>query len=69
MLNQNQLNWVASSLQTFVSSFLTVLGATLANGNIEWTWAFWGAISMVAVRAAIKAVFQNTTIPALGGKR
>jgi len=68
-LTENQKAWIASSIQTFVSSFLTVFGSTLATGSIEWTVAFWGSIAMVAVRAAIKAVFQTTSFPVLGGRK
>lgn len=67
-MSDKTIEFIASASQTFVSSFLMVLGTTLANGDIQWTWAFWGAVGMIALRAAIKAVFQKTTIPALGGK-
>lgn len=65
-LTPNQIAWASSAIQTFLASFLTVAGATLSSG-IEWTWAFWGSLAMVAIRAAIKAVFAETTIPILGG--
>ena len=65
-LTQKQIEWLSSSIQTFLATFLTVAGATLASG-IEWTTAFWGALALTAVRAAIKAVFAKSTIPILGG--
>jgi hypothetical protein len=68
-MSEKTREFIASAIQTFVATFLTVFGATLANGSIEWTVAFWGSIAMVAVRAAVKAVLQQTTVPALGGKR
>lgn len=67
-MSERTIQFIASALQTFVSSFLMVLGTTLASGTIQWTWAFWGSIGMVALRAAIKAVFQKTTIPVLSGR-
>jgi len=65
-LTDKQREWLASSIQTFLATFLTVAGATLSSG-IQWSWAFWGSLVMVAVRAAIKAVLKTTPIPILGG--
>lgn len=67
-LSQNQIDWISSSLQTFVATFLSVVGATLSEGAIAWTGAFWSSVLLVAVRAAIKAVLAKTTVPILGGK-
>ena len=69
LLTQNQIDWISSSLQTFLATFLSTVGATLLDGDIAWTGAFWASVLLVAVRAAIKAVFQKTTIPILGGRR
>lgn len=60
---------LTSAFQTFLSTFLTVAGATLLNGNIEWTGAFWGALVLVAARAAIKEVFAQVGPKALGGRK
>jgi hypothetical protein len=68
-MSENTKQFLVSAIQTFTATFLTVIGTTLANGSIEWTGAFWSSILLVAVRAAVKAVFQKTTIPILGGKR
>jgi len=67
-LTDKQIEWLSSSLQTFLATFLTVSGATLSSG-IQWSWAFWGSLAMVAVRAGLKAVLQKTSIPILGGVR
>jgi hypothetical protein len=65
-LTEKQVEWLSSSLQTFLATFLTVAGATLSNG-VEWSWAFWGSLAMVAVRAGLKAMLQKTSFPLLGG--
>jgi len=67
-LTDAQKAWIASSIQTFLSTFLLVVGSTIQNG-IEWSAAFWGALALTALRAGIKAVFQKTSIPILGGIR
>lgn len=67
-LNDNQKAWVASSIQTFVATFLTVIASTVS-GGIEWTSAFWIGLVITGARAAIKAIFQQTAIPILGGKK
>ena len=59
MLSQNQIAWISSAIQTFVATFLTVIGSSLSTGVIQWSWAFWGAIALTAVRAGIKAIFQK----------
>jgi hypothetical protein len=68
-MSENTKAFIVSAIQTFVATFLSVLGATLATGSVEWTGAFWSSILLVAVRAAVKAVFQKTSIPILGGQR
>ena len=68
-MSENTRVWLASSIQTFVATFLSAGGSSLINGDIAWTGAFWAGIILVAVRAGIKAVFEKSTIPALGGKR
>ena len=68
-MSENTRVWLASAIQTFVATFLTAVGSTLMSGDIAWTGAFWAGIVLVAVRAGIKAVFEKSTIPALGGKR
>jgi VIT1/CCC1 family predicted Fe2+/Mn2+ transporter len=65
-LTDKQKEWIASSIQTFLATFLTVAGTTLSSG-IQWSWVFWGSLAMVAVRAAVKAVLAKTPVPILGG--
>lgn len=58
-----------SASQTFVATFLSVLGATLANGDILWTSAFWSGLLLVAVRAGIKEVIARFASPSFGGRK
>lgn len=60
---------LVSAGQTFFSTFLTVLGGTLAAGEIAWTGAFWGAVILTAVRAGVKEVFARLATPQLGGRK
>ncbi len=60
---------LVSGLQTFITTFLVVLGTTLAQGDILWSSAFWGAVTLVAARAAIKEVFAQFAPIALGGRK
>lgn len=49
-----------SALATFITSFVVVLGIQLTSGvPIEWNTTFWFTTLMVAVRGAIKAVFET----------
>lgn len=57
-----------SALQTFLSSFLTIIGFTLANGDIAWTSAFWSSVILLAVRGAIKETFARFASPKFGGR-
>ncbi len=58
---------LVSALQTFLATFFSVIGASLASGHIEFTGAFVGALALTAVRAGVKAMFQKWAPPALGG--
>ena len=59
-----------SAAQTFVATFLTVLGASIVNnGTLAWSGALVGALLLAAVRAAVKAVIGNYVPVALGGKK
>ncbi len=59
---------LVSALQTFVATFLTVLGSSIAmTGTVEWSAALIGALALAAVRAAVKELFANFAPPALGG--
>ncbi len=60
---------LVSALNTFIASFLTVVGTTLLTGGIQWSWAFWAAIGIAAVRAAVKAVIDQFVPQKLGGKK
>ena len=68
-MTTQQEQFIASAIQTFLASFLTTLGAGLTTGSIQWSWAFWGALILTGVRAALKAVFAQTSAPLLGGKK
>ena len=57
-----------SAGNTFLATFLTVVGATISSG-IEWTSAFWLAVLMAAVRAAVKAVISSFVPVQLGGRK
>lgn len=58
-----------SASQTFLATFLSVLGATLAQGDIVWTGAFWSGVILVAVRAGIKELIARFATPTFGGRR
>lgn len=59
-----------SAAQTFVATFLTVLGTSiLALGHIEWTGSFWGALILLAVRAALKEAWARVASQSLGGRK
>lgn len=60
---------LVSALQTFLATFLVFLGTSLANGGIEWTAAFWGAVVLAAARAAVKETFAKYAPLALGGRK
>lgn len=60
---------LVSALQTFITSFIVILGSTVAQGHIIWSPAFiWGLVFTVS-RAAIKELFTQYAPPALGGKK
>lgn len=55
---------------TFVGTFLTVLGTSIASlGTVEISGAFIGGLLIVAVRAAIKEVVARFAPIALGGRK
>lgn len=58
-----------SASQTFVATFLTAVGATIAAGNLQWTWPFWSAVLLACVRVAIKAVWETFMPVKLGGRK
>jgi surface polysaccharide O-acyltransferase-like enzyme len=57
-----------SAFSTFSSTFLSIVGATLATGQVEWTVAFWSALGLSAVRAGFKSVLNIFVPVKLGGK-
>jgi hypothetical protein len=67
-MSENTKKILASAINTFASTFLVVAGATISSG-VEWTTAFWMSVAMTAVRAALKAVLQQTTLPILGKRK
>lgn len=68
-MNEIVKEHLISAGQTFVSTFLVVLGTTIATGQIAWTGAFWSSVLLVAVRAGIKEVFARVAPVSLGGRK
>lgn len=65
MLNPTVKRYLVSTLTTFLSVFLTTLGAQIAvAGTIEPTFAFAVSVLMVAARAGIKAAVE--AVPTFG---
>ena len=65
-MNDTIRRYLVSSLTTFSSTLFTVIGAQLMlAGTIQFNWAFFVGIFMVAVRSAFKVTLE--AIPALGG--
>jgi len=62
-------NHIRSGIQTFLTTFIVVVGTTLQDGAILWTGAFWSSLVLVAVRAGVKEVFAKFATPALGGRK
>ena len=60
---------IISTFNTFASTFIVTLSAgIIAAGNLEWSVAFWGSLSVAALRSAWKAVFNLFLPIRLGGK-
>lgn len=57
-----------SATQTFLASFLTIVGASLSAGNIAWSTAFVGALLLSAARGALKEVFAKFAPLSFGGR-
>ena len=69
MSNNTKIQLISAG-QTFVATFLVVLGTSLTTvGTLEWTTAFMGSLILAAVRAAVKAVISQFVPMALGGKK
>ncbi len=67
-MDENIKLQLQSALYTFLATFITAVGTLIASGaQIEWTWAFWGSVLLVGVRAGIKVLFQKYAPEALGG--
>lgn len=58
-----------SAGNTFIASFIGVLAVSIQSGDIHWTFAFWGAIGVAALRAAVKAVIGQFVPIRLGGAK
>ncbi len=58
-----------SAAQTFISTFLVVVGATLSQGGILWTSAFWSGVVISAASAAVKEVWARNVSVNLGGRK
>ena len=69
MNNEILREHLVSALQTFLATFLSVAGTTLATGTIQWTGAFWLSVFLVCVRAGVKEVFARLAPVALGGRK
>lgn len=67
-MNQIIKEHLISASQTFIATFLTIAGTTLAHGQIEWTTAFWFSIVLIAARGALKEVISRTLPTTLGGR-
>lgn len=51
---------VVSTLNTFLATFIAVLGVQLSSGMpIEWTATFWFPVLVAAVRAGVKAIVSR----------
>ena len=58
--------FLISAGNTFLATFVSVVAVTLQSG-IQWTTAFWVALALAAVRAAVKAVVSRFVPVSLGG--
>ena len=59
-----------SAANTFLASFLTVLGTALATaGTLEFSTAFWGGLIIAAIRAGVKSVINSFVPVRLGGRK
>lgn len=58
-----------SALNTFVTAFIPAIATTLTTGAISWTWAFWGAVGLAALRIGVKAVISQFVPVRLGGAK
>lgn len=67
-LSENQKRWLASSLHTFIATAGTIVVATI-QGDIQWNSAFWTGLVVTSIRAGLKAVFEASPFPLLGGKK
>jgi len=69
MKNETKIQLISAG-NTALATFLGVVATGVASGDIQWTGAFWGALGLVALRAAVKALIAKFFVPvALGGKR
>ena len=67
-MNDSTKTMLLSALNTFLATFLSAVAVTFQTG-VQWTWTFWAAVGIAAVRAAVKAVI-NTWVPVrLGGRK
>jgi len=60
---------LVSAVQTFLATFLVVVGETVKSGSVEWTTAFWSAVALTAARAGLKEVFARFAPVSLGGRK
>lgn len=60
---------VISAINTFITTFVTVVGMTLADGGIAWTGAFWLSVFLTAGRAAVKELIARYLPAKLGGRK
>lgn len=55
-------------LKIFLSGFLTIVGSTLAQGDVAWTSAFWYSLVIAGVGAGIKELFAKFAPLSFGGR-
>jgi len=69
-MNENIKRHLVSASITFLSSFLTVFGATLALvGTDNITWPLIWSVALTAVRGATKVLLDKYIPKSLGGAK
>ena len=66
-MSDNFKTELISALNTFLAAFLPAAVDALSGGPITWTWAFFGAVGLAALRVGIKAVINQFVPVRLGG--
>ncbi len=58
-----------SAVQTFIATFLTVLGTSIALGHLDLSASFSSGLLLSAFRAAIKEAWAQILPHAFGGRK